>query len=154
MQILRNSGWQDSYVYEEGGVTREILESTLAALPPSDEDIGYFVNTISKPENADKNLVAITDTKVVGAVLYEMLPNGTGDIGVFVARDFRGNGIGSKLLERLLDSTTEPLQVVIFARNRSRSLYKKFGFIEEGIEDVHYFDEKTYLPIQTLSMNR
>src|SRR5262245_25928347 len=100
MQTLRKTGWQDNYVNEETGVTKEILENELAKLPPSEKDLEYNINNLAKPENKDRNLVAVVNGEIIGTVFYDH-----GDIAVFVGRDFRGHGIGSKLLKTLVDST-------------------------------------------------
>ena len=106
VQELRKLGWRDNYVYPKGGVTKEVLETELAVLPPKQTDIDYFTNTIlGNPDNASKNLVAEINCLVVGVVFYETLDNGNGTIGVFVDRDFRGyvrinltfNGNGTQL---------------------------------------------------------
>lgn len=153
-QELRKLGWQDNYVYPEGGVTRALLQTKLAALPVIQADLTYYTETLRQPENAPYNLVAEMDGAVCGVVFYELQPDGSGDIGVFVDKAFRGRGIGSQLLQALIEKTTNPLQVTIFARNPSRTLYKKFGFVEEGPEARHYFSDNIYLPIQKLVLVR
>lgn len=154
VQTLRKIGWQDNYVNPESGVTKEVLEKELASLPVPQKDIDYYLALISKGENAAGNIVAVMDGIVVGTVFYEQLENGNGDIGVFVDRDYRGKGIGSALLEELIKRTTNILEVTIFAKNQSRNLYKKFGFVEEGPETKHYFRDSIYLPTQKLILRR
>ena len=134
-------------------MTQELLKTKLASLPVPQSDIDHFVRTINNPNN-NKNLVAELDNKIVGVVMYDTLENGNGDIGVFVDRDYRGQGIGSMLLKALINSASNTLEVTIFSKNRSRNLYKTCGFVETGIEEKHYFDEKVYLPIQKLILKR
>ncbi|MDD3647561.1 MAG: GNAT family N-acetyltransferase [Candidatus Dojkabacteria bacterium] len=153
-QVLRKQGWQDNYVNPETGVTQEILVTELASLPVPQKDIDYNLETISKPENKDNNLVAIQDGEVAGVVFYEQLENGNGDIGVFVKRGHRGQGIGTRLLQELIARTDNSLEVTIFARNRSRALYKKLGFKEVGDEGKHVFRVGVSLPIQRLVLVR
>jgi phosphinothricin acetyltransferase len=153
VQELRKTGWQDNYVYPEGGVTVELLRDKLAILPPPQEDLDYFVEMIGRPENKSKNLVAVCDGQVEGIVFYDTLDNGNGDIGVFVGRDHRGKGIGKKLLTELIKVSDRPLEVSIFALNKSRGLYKQYGFKEVGEEFKHYFDDSVYLPVQRLVRN-
>lgn len=155
VQELRKIGWQDNYVHPETGVTKEILRDELAKLPVPDSDIQYYLATLSSPENGKFNLVAVDDSgEVVGTIFYEQLKSGNGDIGVFVDREHRGKGIGSALLEALIARTSNDLEVTIFARNKSRKLYKKFGFVEEGDEGMHTFREGVSLPIQRLVLRR
>lgn len=154
VQELRKLGWRDNYLYPQGGVTTQVLNERLAILPPSESDMDYFKETISKSQNAEKLLVAEIDGRVEGVIFYETLENGNGDIGVFVSKDYRGQKIGTQLLNELIARTTNTLEVTIFALNKSRNLYKQCGFVEDGEELNHYFDEATHLPIQRLILRR
>ncbi len=154
VQELRKRGWQDSYVNDETGVTKELLVTQIAKLPVPKSDIEHYHKMLAKPENQNKNLVAIIGDKIIGTVFYDMLENGNGDIGVFVDSKYRGQGIGTKLLRELIMRTPTSLEVTIFAKNKSRELYKKCGFKEVGLEQKHYFTEGVYLPIQRLVLAR
>ncbi len=154
VQELRKLGWQDNYVNPETGVTKELLVTKLASLPVLQSDVDYFISMLQKAGNKDKNLVATYGEKIVGVVFYDELSNGNGDIGVFVDRKYRAQGIGTALLKELVNKTTNTLEVTIFAKNKSRSLYEKFGFKVEGPEEKHFFDEKIYLPSQRLVLQR
>lgn len=63
-----------------------------------------------------------------------------GDIGLMVHRDYQGRGVGTKLMEALIDMADNWLMLVrleldVFADNaRAIALYKKFGFVEEGLK--------------------
>jgi GNAT superfamily N-acetyltransferase len=149
MQTLRKEGWQDNYVNEETGVTKDILVNELATLPVPEPDLIYNKETLNQPINKGKSLVAVQEGKIVGVVFYDK-----GDIGVFVDRNQRGRGVGSMLLESLIRNTDSDIEVTIFAKNQSRNLYKKFGFVEEGEEGIHTFREGVALPIQKLVLRR
>lgn len=75
---------------------------------------------LADPRNQGRNLVAVLDDRIIGTVTYGRSDEGVGDIGVFVADGFDGTGIGDALLDSLIATTTEPLEVAIFARNPSR----------------------------------
>jgi len=154
VQELRKLGWRDNYENPETGVTREILETRLAKLPVEQGDINYFINTLQKPNNKGKNLVAEIHGKVVGTVFYETLDNGNGYIGVFIEKNYRGQGIGTSLLQELVKITDNTLEVIIFSKNRSKKLYERVGFVEEGQEQKHYFEDNIYLPTQRLVLRR
>lgn len=136
-------------------MTEEVLQTQLAKLPVSESDISYFRDhMLSNPENSPSNLVAKIKNIVVGVIFYEIQQDKSGEIGVFIDREYRGQKIGSKLLEALITKTTNDLQVTIFAKNRSRQLYKQHGFLEDGPETTHTFFEGIYLPVQTLRLKR
>lgn len=148
VQELRNTGWQDNYQYPKGGVSLDFLKNKLAVLPPTEEDIKYFLDRL---DNTMQNtFVAIVDDKVIGVIFCEDVSENWCDIGVFVARKYRGRGIGKKLLLTLIENSKNNLQVDIFAKNLSKKLYKAVGFIESGKEYEYHFDKKTYLPVQKL----
>ena len=94
------------------------------------------------------------DGTFVGTVTHDVLEDGTGDIGVFVADPWNGTGVGSRLLGALIAMTENDLQVEIFARNPSRAFYREHGFRESGPEERHYFTDDAYLPTQVLRLVR
>lgn len=77
--------------------------------------------------------------------------NHRGGLGMGIVSEFRGQGIGSKLLSAVLDHSKkfglEKIELQVYTTNKSAiALYKKFGFIEEGVIknyrklDGQYFD--------------
>ncbi|MFZ0377485.1 MAG: GNAT family N-acetyltransferase [Solirubrobacteraceae bacterium] len=109
---------------------------------------------LANPGNRDRNLVAVLDGEIVGTITHDVLEDGTGDIGVFVADPWNGTGVGSRLLRTLIAMTENDLQVQIFARNPSRAFYREHRFRESGPEDRHYFTDEVYLPTQVLKLVR
>lgn len=85
---------------------------------------------------------------------YDRTEEGVGDIGVFVAQAYDGTGVGDALLDQLILSTDEPLEVAIFARNPSRAFYRRHGFRELGQELNHEFRAGVSLPVQRLRLGR
>ncbi len=74
-----------------------------------------------------------------------------GGLGMGILPEFRGKGIGSKLLEKVIDKSREfgleKIELHVYTSNKSAiNLYKKFGFEEEGLIkkyrklDGEYFD--------------
>lgn len=77
-----------------------------------------------------------------------------GTIGVFVSKEYRGQGAGKMLLAALLEwarknPAIEKVSLSVFSTNeRAISLYKKMGFLEEGrkikefkISENEYWDD-------------
>ena len=85
----------------------------------------------------DGTLVAIAGAEIVGSVHVELSRFGFGEIGMAVAHEWRGRGVGSALLTTAIQWARErglhKLSLDVFAHNASAiALYRKFGFVEEG----------------------
>lgn len=88
-------------------------------------------------------IVAVHEGKIAGFI---ELMNGklrrtrhAGMLSIFIAKEYRGDGIGSMLMEELVrwaekDQLIEKLTLAVFSVNeRAIALYKKFGFETEGV---------------------
>jgi ribosomal protein S18 acetylase RimI-like enzyme len=85
----------------------------------------------------DGTLVAVAGAELVGSVHVDESRHGFGEIGMAVARDWRGRGVGSALLTAAIEWARErglhKLSLSVFAHNAAAiALYRKFGFVEEG----------------------
>ena len=85
----------------------------------------------------DGTLVAVAGTEIVGSVHVEASRHGFGDLGMAVARDWRGRGVGSALLTAAIewarDHGLHKLILSVWPHNAAAiALYKKYGFVEEG----------------------
>jgi ribosomal protein S18 acetylase RimI-like enzyme len=85
----------------------------------------------------DGTLVAVAAAEIVGSLHLEPSRHGFGEIGMAVAREWRGRGVGSALLaasiERAREQGLHKLSLGVFAHNAAAiALYRKFGFVEEG----------------------
>jgi RimJ/RimL family protein N-acetyltransferase len=65
------------------------------------------------------------------------------EIGMAIAREWRGRGVGSALMEAAIDWARErglhKLSLGVFAHNAAGlALYRKYGFVEEGRRVKHY----------------
>ncbi len=103
----------------------------IAAEPPID------VDRRAANWRLDGMFVAIAVDEVVGSLHVEQSPFGFGEIGMMVARDWRGRGIGSALVAAAIDWGREQglhkLTLSVFPHNEAAiGLYRKFGFVEEG----------------------
>lgn len=88
--------------------------------------------------------VAEAGTQMVGQISVQPTRHGYADIGMLVAREWRGRGVGSALMAAAVDWARErgdihKLSLGVFAHNEAGiALYKKFGFVEEGRRVQHY----------------
>jgi RimJ/RimL family protein N-acetyltransferase len=109
----------------------------IATEPPVDVEARAASWTI------DGTLVAVAGTEIVGSLHLDQSRFGFGEIGMAVAREWRGRGVGSALLAAAIDWARElglhKLSLGVFAHNDAAiALYRKFGFVEEGRRIKHY----------------
>jgi L-amino acid N-acyltransferase YncA len=93
----------------------------------------------------DHRLVAVADGVVVGWITAAPVSSrccyaGVAEISAYVAEEARGQGIGSVLLERLIESTEGAgiwtLETGVFPENEaSLTLLRRFGFREVGVRE-------------------
>ena len=85
----------------------------------------------------DGTLVAVADAEIVGSLHVERSRFGFGELGMAVAREWRGRGVGSALLAAAIEWAREQglhkLSLSVFPHNAAAiALYRKFGFADEG----------------------
>ncbi len=77
--------------------------------------------------------------------------------GMSVATAFWRQGIGSALMAAMIDladnwMNLHRLELTVFASNQAAiALYKKFGFVEEGLLRDHAFQDGAYVDALTMS---
>jgi len=103
----------------------------IASEPPVDVDARASSWTI------EETLVAVTGDVVVGSIHIGRSRHGFADVGMAVAREWRGRGVGSTLLAAAIEWAREQglhkLSLGVFAHNAAAiALYRKFGFVVEG----------------------
>jgi len=86
--------------------------------------------------------VALAGGEIVGALFVDESGFGFGELGMFVARDWRGRGVGSALVVAAIDwartRRLHKLVLSVFPHNEAAvALYRKFGFVEEGRRTKH-----------------
>lgn len=135
---------RDARDINEIRITPEVAENLLALPSESVVDNEQF---IAQKTPEDHLLCAeITDsgvTKVVGLAGLHVRKlareNHCAVIGLMVHKQFHGQGIGGRLMASLMDLSDnwlmlKRLQLTVFTDNQAGiALYKKFGFVEEGI---------------------
>ena len=85
----------------------------------------------------DRTLVALAKDQVVGVIFVIESGFGFGEIGMMVAADWRGRGVGAALVAAAIEwaraRDLHKLTLGVFPHNEAAiALYRKFSFVEEG----------------------
>jgi RimJ/RimL family protein N-acetyltransferase len=133
-------------------VAKERIYIEMIEAPPLEKVSSFQKSLISKDGPV---YYAINNDQVVGwcDVFPEENPrqNHRGGLGMGLLPEFRGQGLGSKLLSSVLDHSKrfglEKVELNVYTSNTAAvALYKKFGFEQEGLIkkyrklDGQYFD--------------
>lgn len=108
----------------------------IAAEPPID------VEKRAASIDLDRTFVAVAGGEVVGNIFVIESGFGFGEIGMFVAAEWRGRGVGTALVAAAIEWAKgrglHKLTLRVFAHNEAGiALYRKFGFVEEGLHPKH-----------------
>lgn len=108
----------------------------IAAEPPVD------IEKAAARVDLDRTFVAVAAGEVVGRIFVIESGWGFGEIGMFVAAEWRGRGVGTALVEVVIDwaraRNLHKLTLSVFPHNEAAiALYRKLGFTEEGLHPKH-----------------
>ena len=103
----------------------------IAAEPPYDVEAGAARMTL------EGTFAAVADGEIIGSLHVQTSRFGFGEIGMAVAREWRGHGVGSALVAAAVEWARErglhKLSLSVFPHNGAAiALYREFGFVEEG----------------------
>jgi len=119
----------------------EIAEErdSIASEPPIDLD----ERSRAFAASIDGTIVAVGDGELVGSLHIEPSRFGFGEIGMGLARPWRGRGVGSLLMAAAIEKARadglHKLSLEVFPHNTAAlALYRKFDFVEEGRRVRHY----------------
>jgi RimJ/RimL family protein N-acetyltransferase len=78
----------------------------------------------------------------VGVLFVERTSFGFGELGMLVARPWRGRRVGTALVAAAIEWARarglHKLTLSVFSHNEAAiALYRKFGFVEEGLRSKH-----------------
>lgn len=93
-----------------------------------------------------KNIEYVQDGEVIGTLKYSLIYDRIEIDSIEVKKEYRGRGIGTKLMSYLVSLAIEKRVVNITLEVRvsneiARDLYKKFGFREVALRKFYYGDE-------------
>lgn len=118
---------------------------------------------LEKREPGSPNLVALIDEMIVGnAGLRRFVDRRqhVASLGMGVHDDFTGRGIGSALLCELIEIADNwlnirRLELTVFTDNvAAMALYRKFGFVEEGMLRDYAFRAGKFADVYTMARIR
>lgn len=150
--IYPNENYFSSFHDALSTVAKERIYIEMIEAPPLEKVASFQKDLISKNGPV---YYAVNDDKVVGwcDVFPEQNPRQShrGGLGMGILPEFRGKGIGSKLLQKAIEHSAtfglEKIELNVYTSNVSAiGLYKKFGFEQEGLIrkyrklDGRYFD--------------
>lgn len=92
--------------------------------------------------DVEGTIVAVAERRMIGQLHLDETRFGYCEIGMAVARDWRGRGVGSALVEAAIARARErglhKLSLAVWPHNAAAiALYRKYGFVEEGLRPKH-----------------
>jgi ribosomal protein S18 acetylase RimI-like enzyme len=135
---VRNARIEDARALAELFAAVAEERDGIATEPPVDVE----ARTKRFAASIDGTVVAVSGEEIVGS-LHVVERFGAGEIGMAVARPWRGRGVGSALLaaaiEKARSEGLHKLSLEVLPHNAAGiALYRKFGFVEEGRRVRHY----------------
>ena len=124
-------------------VARERRYIAMLEAPPLDASRAFWGTIIEKGWPFE---IAVVDDRVVGwcdiIVEHHVVHRHAGVLGIGLLPEFRGQGIGRRLLSATLDDARrcglERVELSVYAGNpRARRLYEALGFVVEGVRRRH-----------------
>jgi putative acetyltransferase len=126
----------------------------IATEPPVDID----ARATDFAASIDGTIVAVAAGDLVGSLHVEANRFGVGELGMTVARPWRGRGVGSALLAAAIDIADNwlnyrRLELTVYTDNAAAiALYRKFGFVPEGTHRDYSFRDGRF--VDALAMAR
>lgn len=144
-------------IYEEPACYAGTLQLPYASLDKWQQFLG------APPDNF-YSLVAETEGKVVGQIGLEVFTNPrrkhAANIGMAVCESSRGRGIGGALLSAMLELAmnwvaVRRIELEVYTDNASAlKLYKKHGFVVEGIAKDYAFRNGEYADVYLMAKTK
>jgi RimJ/RimL family protein N-acetyltransferase len=111
----------------------------IAAEPPVDIE----EHTVMFARTLDSCAVAVADGRIIGMLHVRASRHGFGELGMHVDRGWRGRGVGAALVQAAISRARgqglHKLCLEVFPHNTAAiALYRKSGFVEEGLRVKQY----------------
>jgi putative acetyltransferase len=151
---IRHSEPQDYVAIKEIYQQPSCYAGTLQLPYPSEDK---WQKRLSGSNDNAYSLVAELDGKIVGQIGMEVFSSPrrkhVANIGMAVSENTQGQGVGSKLLEAVVDLATNWLAVTrieleVYTDNTAgKALYEKHGFVVEGTAKNYAFRDGQYVDV-------
>lgn len=159
---LRRSTTADAAAFARIMGDPEVLPNLMQVPYTSEELWKARLADNNTPGKTDLQLVAERDGVVVGSAGLHPAPQirrrHVAMLGISVARDAQGQGVGTALMQGLCDYADGWAQILrieltVFVDNtRAIALYRRFGFVDEGRHRAYALRDGVYVDV--LSMAR
>lgn len=111
---------------EYGDEKKHILGSIGYAYSDKEGQNGFIL--VAHDEEQITGAVIINDTNMGGFIPEHIL------VYIAVQGDYRGQGLGKELMERIIDATEGDIALHVEPDNPAKYLYEKFGFTNKYLE--------------------
>lgn len=120
----------------------------------------YNNRVLNNDKQVDFEIHEIDNGKLIGhcGLYYINWVNRTGEFGIYIGdRNFRNGGYGKEALSLLIDYGFKTLNLnriwcEVFSNNAAIGLYRKIGFVDEGMLRQHHYDDGKYLDSYMLGL--
>lgn len=131
-------------------VVKEVAsEENLILLDKEEYDVSPERRHILSAKSSGKTLILVAevDGKIVGVGELKIgrfkKNSHTAELGLAIIKEFRGLGVGKALMEEMLNCAktrgVEKIWLSVFSTNNAAiTLYKKFGFVIEGVRKKQF----------------
>ena len=139
---LRTMEIEDAERFAEILNNRDVRRFLAVREPMNSDDEESFIENLGE-ENI--HLSIYTENELIGNIVLKEKEEGVAEIGVMIDPDYHGNGYGTEASKLLINHGFEQMRyhrvyARVFASNeKSKSVWKKLGFQEEGLLREHIF---------------